>query len=245
MNHRILLIFSGQIVLAITLIAITFFVTKTYKQIKFGQGTIHVKGCAEKQIQSDYVKWQGTLNAAAETQIQAYEKLEKDLAIIQKYILEHGFALNEIEFSPISTSINYQRNDQGHTLNKINSYELSQTFSIASTNIPLIAKIAQNITTLIKEGLSIHSNQPQYFYSKIDELKINMLGEAAKDALQRAEELVSKSGSQVGVLRSAQQGVFQITPAFSTSVSDYGEFDTSSIAKRIKAVVTMEYAINQ
>ena len=80
---------------------------------------------------------------------------------------------------------------------------------------------------------------------KIEELKINMQGEAAKDARLRAEELVSKSsGSKIGPLRSAQQGVFQITPAFSTSTSDYGEFDTSSIAKRIKAVVTMEYAID-
>lgn len=245
MNNRFFLVFTGQILLAVTLIILTVIVTNALKQIKFGQGTIHVKGCAERQIQSDFIKWQGKIKATANTQIQAYEKLINDLEIIRHYLEDQGVYLTEVEFSPIFTDINYQRNEQGHPLNKIDTYELIQNFSIASSNIPLITKVSQNITTLIKDGLSITSDFPQYFYSKIDELKINMLGEAAQDALLRANELVTKSGSHVGVIRSAQQGVFQITPAFSTSISDYGEFDTTSITKRIKAVVTMEYSIEQ
>ena len=59
-------------------IASTFLVTSTLKHIKFGQGTIHVKGCAEREIQSDFVKWQGTIKTTANAQIQAYEKLEQD-----------------------------------------------------------------------------------------------------------------------------------------------------------------------
>src|ERR1700722_5912810 len=121
------LIFAGQVLLAITLIALTFFVTNTLKQIKFGQGTIHVKGCAEKQIQSDFVKWQGVVSASSNTQSQAYEKLEKDIEVLRKYLQEQGVASNEIEFAPIATSIVYQRNDAGHALNKIDSYELSQS----------------------------------------------------------------------------------------------------------------------
>jgi hypothetical protein len=237
-------IFSRQILIVLAIFASTFLVTNTFKEIKFGQGTIHVKGCAEKEIYSDFVKWQGTISVPANTQIAAYEKLEKDLEELQTYLQEQGIDLNQVEFSPICTNVIYQRNDQGNILNKIDHYDLSMTFSISSSNIPLISKVSQTITSLIKNGLSIISFQPQYFYLKIDELKISMLGEAAKDAKMRAEELVSKSGSRVGVLRSAQQGVFQITPAFSTSVSDYGEFDTTTIAKRIKAVVTMEYAID-
>lgn len=244
MQNRTLYIIIGQILLAITIIVSTLIVTATLKQIKFGRGTIHVKGCAEKEIQSDFVKWQAAFNASGKTQIHAYEKLEKDLNILRQYMQDQGVPLDSVVFSPIYTHVTYERNDQGIQLNTIESYELSQEFSISSPNIPLIAKVSQNITTLIKEGLNINSSQPQYYYLKIDELKINMLGEASKDAHQRAAELVSNSGARVGVLRSAQQGVFQITPAFSTSVSDYGEFDTSSIAKRIKAVVTMEFLID-
>lgn len=244
MENRSLYIITGQLLLAIAIITSTFLVTQTLKKIKFGQGTIHVKGCAEKEIHSDFVKWHGSLTTSAETQILAYEKLEKDLSTLRHYLQEQGISESSVTFSPIYTSIVYQRNDKGNTTNTIESYTLSLDFTVTSTDISLLTKVSQNITSLIKEGLSIHSSSPQYFYLKIDELKIAMLGEAAKDAKQRAEELVSKSGSRVGNLRSAQQGVFQITPAYSASVSDYGEFDTSSIEKRIKAVVTMEYAID-
>ena len=205
----------------------------------------HVKGCAEKEIESHFVTWQRSFSAAEATRMEAYEKIEKDLEVLRQYLHDQGVPLDLVAFSPIHTSFTYKRNEKGRETSTIDTYEMSQSFSIASSDIPLISQVAQNITTLIKEGLSVSSFAPEYFYSKIDELKIQMLGEAAKDAKQRADELVTKSsGSRVGTLRSAQQGVFQITPIFSNSVSDYGECDTSSIQKRIKAVVTMEYAID-
>ena len=243
MDRRSCFILTGQILIALTIIASTLIVTNCFKQIKFGRGTIYVKGSAERLIQSDFVKWRCSFSASAETQIEAFTKLEKDLALLQAYLLEKKIPLDAIEFSSIETSLVYQREKEYQT-NKIERYILSQDFAISSPDIPLISQVAQNITTLIKEGLTIHSSPPQYFYRKLDELKIAMLGEAAKDAKLRAEELVTKSGARVGTLRSAQQGVFQITPAFSSSISDYGEYDTSSIAKRIKAVVTIEYAID-
>jgi uncharacterized protein len=244
MENRSLHIIVGSFILALTILISTFLVTSSMKEIKFGQGTIHVKGCAEKEIKSDFVKWQGTISASAETLPKAFEKLEKDLETIKKFITEKSIKIDQVAFSPISTSTTYQINSHGNTTNTIESYILSQDFTISSPNLLLITQVAQEITSLIKDDLSIRSYPPQFFYSKIDELKIMMLGEAAKDAMQRAEVLVTNSGSKVGSLKSAQQGVFQITPAYSNSVSDYGEYDTSSIVKRIKAVVTMEYTIN-
>ncbi len=244
MENRTAIIITGQILLAITIFACTLVVTGAIKDIKFGQGTLYVKGCAEKEIKSDFATWHGSISATDDTKIGAYDKLEGNLNTLRRYLENAGVPLDQVELSPIYVSENYKINDKGKTTNIIESYTLRQEFSMATANISLIAKVSQDITSLIKEGLSIYSGSPQYLYLKIDELKIAMLGEAAKDAYQRATELVSKSHARVGTLRSAQQGVFQITPAYSTSVSDYGEYDTSSIAKRIKAVVTMEYAID-
>ena len=70
-----------------------------------------------------------------------------------------------------------------------------------------------------------------------------MLERATANARERVEKLLSASHAHVGELRSASQGVFQITPAYSTDVSDYGINDTTTIDKSIKAVVTIEYAI--
>lgn len=243
MKNKIAICFFGFILLSFTLIACTYIVMNSMKQIKFGPGNISVKGCAEKQIRSDFVTWSGTISATGDTEIEAYEKLEKNVEVLKQRMQALNVELEGVEFSPLVLSVKYELNEKGIATNKIESITLSQEFSLISSNVVLITKLSQNITSLFKEGITVVSHSPKYFYSKLDELKITMLGAAATDAYQRAEELVTKSGAHVGRLRSAHQGVFQITPVFSNFVSDYGEFDTSSIDKRIKAVVTMEFAI--
>ncbi|MBI4970275.1 MAG: SIMPL domain-containing protein, partial [Candidatus Omnitrophica bacterium] len=77
----------------------------------------------------------------------------------------------------------------------------------------------------------------------LGELKIEMLREATKDAKKRAEEIATSSGNKIGPIRSARMGVFQITPVNSYDTSDSGYNDTSSLEKRVTAVVKAEFAI--
>ena len=71
-----------------------------------------------------------------------------------------------------------------------------------------------------------------------------MLGEAAKDAKDRAAKVAASTGSSIGSVRSARMGVLQITAADSTEVSDYGVYDTSTIEKDMTAVVNISFAVD-
>ena len=71
-----------------------------------------------------------------------------------------------------------------------------------------------------------------------------MLGAASADARLRAGEIADKTGAKLGELSSASQGVFQITPAHSTEISGEGMYDTSSIEKTVRAVVTRELRLD-
>jgi uncharacterized protein len=83
---------------------------------------------------------------------------------------------------------------------------------------------------------------PMYFYTKIADLKIDMLALATKDARNRAGKIAENAGSKLGELKSAKMGVFQITPINSNEVSDYGINDTSSIEKEIMSVVNCVFS---
>jgi uncharacterized protein len=76
-------------------------------------------------------------------------------------------------------------------------------------------------------------------------VKVRLIGAATKDSLLRAEQFAANSGVTVGPLRSASQGVFQITAPNSTETADYGSYDTSTVEKLVKAVVTVEYAVSR
>ena len=70
-----------------------------------------------------------------------------------------------------------------------------------------------------------------------------MLAKATEDAKQRATSMANSTGNKIGFMRSAKMGVFQITSVTSTDVSDYGENDTSSLDKKVMAVLTASFAI--
>ena len=127
--------------------------------------------------------------------------------------------------------------------NTIESYELNQTVEISSGDIDGLTEISRNATDLINQGVAFQSYPPQYFYTGLSELKIDMIARATEDSKLRAEKMLSVTGSQIGALKDARVGVFQITPLYSNEISDYGINDTSSIMKEITSVVECTFEV--
>jgi uncharacterized protein len=229
--------------LAIGIIISTLVIAKTVEKVKIQNQRIQIKGFAEQKITSDLAVWQSRITTRSQDLVRAYNKLKQDLQKVLTYLEQKGIDKKDIEVSSVSTTIQYQLTAQGVSTNVIDGYVLDQNISITSPNVTEISELANESTSLIEEGIEFASYTPQYYYTKLDDLKIQLLGEATKNARLRAEELAKNSGSEVGTLKYASQGVFQITPVHSTDVSDYGIYDTTTIDKSIKAVVTIEYSI--
>ena len=126
---------------------------------------------------------------------------------------------------------------------RLAGYELARLVEMSSGDVALIGKVAAQASSLISDGVSINSWPPQYFYNDLNAVKVRLIGAATRDAQLRAEQFASGSGVTVGALRSASQGVFQITRPNSTETADYGSYDTGTVEKVVKAVVTVEYAV--
>ena len=112
---------------------------------------------------------------------------------------------------------------------------------IKSGDVDKIARVSRESTELIDQGILFVSSAPEYFYVKLDELKIEMLAKATANAKQRAESMARATGNKIGFMRSAKMGVFQITPVTSTDVTDWGVNDTTSLDKKVMAVVTVSF----
>lgn len=208
-----------------------------------GNNNITVTGSAKQQIKSDLIVWQGTYSRQAPTTDEAYKLLLKDKDIVAKYLGQKGIDSKLYTVSSIYTMPLYETNFNGMTTNNIVAYRLSQTVEIRSEKIDDITQLSRDITELIQQGVEFQSNMPQYYYTKIADLKVSMLAAATKDAKVRAEQISANTGSKIGKLKSAKMGVFQITPLYSTEVSDSGINDTSSLDKEITAVVTCSFEV--
>ena len=215
-----------------------------YSNAKKGDDAITVTGSAKRRITSDLVIWSAGVSQQAPQLADAYKSLADNVPRIKQYLLSKGIPENQMTVSSISSVTLKGKDSDGNETNEITGYSLSQSIEVRSNDVQKIAQIARESTELLNQGILLESAAPKYYYTAIGDLKIEMLGEAAKDAKERASKIAQSTGNSIGSVRSAKMGVLQITAADSTDVSDYGVYDTSTIEKDMTAVVNVSFAVN-
>lgn len=235
---------NAGVALAIGLVMSSIIFGWFYSKTKKSDEAIAVTGSARKRIKSDLVVWSAGVSSEAPQLAEAYRQTTEAIPRVKQYLLSKGVAENQITISSISTTTLKKTDADGGETSQITGYQLRQQVEVRSGDVDKIAQIAREATELINQGILLESNAPQYNYTKISDLKIEMLGEAAKDAKVRAEKIAESTGNKIGAVRSARMGVMQITAADSTEVSDGGISDTSSIDKDITAVVNISFAVD-
>lgn len=205
------------------------------------QRKLTVRGFAERRITSDFTVWHVNLAARAKTAKEAFARLQSDEARLREGLVREGVAADLFEVTSTSVTPVFKTDERGMTTSEISGYTITRSFRVATADIGLAPKFASATEALLRDGLEMNPSQPEFYCQKLKDLRAELLGEAVRDAQRRAEVLAKQAGCKVGGLRSAQQGVFQITPIYSTEISAGGELDTTSLEKSIKAVVTAEF----
>jgi len=235
--------FSLGFFFALGLIVSTMILTGTYKETR-SVNTITVKGYAEKAIVSDKANWTAKVQVIGVDLGGTVAQLKMNMDRVKSYLRNYGIAMDEIDIYPVNTRYQYETNQNGYNTNTIIGTIASQSIEVTSSDVEIIKNVSVDIASLIQEGIDIESYSPRYDFTGLNDMKMELLGIATENAYERAKVIAENGDSDVGTLKYASQGVFQITSSGSNEVSDYGIVDQSSINKLAKAVVTAEFAID-
>lgn len=205
---------------------------------------ITVTGLGEQEFTSDHIVWTGTITVEDPSLATGYKRLEADREKVLNYIVKNGVKTEDVLFMFVN---NYKTTASvysggNYVGERHTGYNLSQQFTIESSDIEKIEKISRGISDLIAEGIQLDSAQPDYYFTRLDDLKLELIEKATADARVRAEKIAAKSGAHLGKLKSARMGVFQITGANSNEeFSAGGSFNTSSKNKKARITMRLEY----
>ena len=238
----------GALILGLSLIIATLIASRMFYETKTLGNKVAVTGSAEKMVTSDVVKWNGviTQTVAADGLKTGNEVMRQHLTAITTLLKQKGVDEKEITLQPLNVSPTYANNPDGSTnMNSIAGYTLTQSLTIESSKVDLIKDLStQAPQTFLDQNILFTTQYVEYYYSKLADLKLDLLSAATKNAKERAEKIVQSTGGTLGPIRSADTGVFQVTAVNSTDISDYGSYDTSSIEKKVTAVVHTEFGLN-
>lgn len=210
---------------------------------KLTRDTISVTGSYSQTVISDIGQYEFEVVARGTSRANAYAILKKQNPIVVDYLKAQGFKNDEIEAKYVNGYNIYKTNYNGNSTDEIIGFNASQKYSVKSDDVEKIKKVSTDINTLTEKGVDISGYEPSYYYSKLSDLKVEMLEKASKDARQRAKAMLKATGNSVGKVQSLQMGVFQITPENSNDVSDMGISDSSSIKKKVTSVANVTFRI--
>lgn len=230
-------------IVGIALIICSLILFSGIKTIANKTDTVTVKGYAEKIVKSDFVSWTCMLNTKNTNRKLIFPENEAQKKVVFDYLTANNVKAEEITFSPLNIREIFEKDEKGMDTIRIAYYVGNLRITINTPNIDVVDILSRNILSLNEKGLELESYPPAYYVKDIEQYKLSLLKEATQTAYQRADEIVKASKMNLGLLKTAQQGVFQVTAENSVDVSGYGEYDTSVITKKISLVVTLEYGI--
>lgn len=218
----------------------------TYKKTSGSEG-LSATGSANCDFEADLIVWRGSFSGQGATTQDAYRSIKKDAELVRKYLVDSGVKEDEMVFSSVTINARWESeyNENGDRIRDyIDGYDLYQNVSITSTDIDKIESISRDISGLIESGVQFASEEPEYYYTKLDELKLDLIKEATENAKNRIDLMAQGTGANVGELLNANLGVFQITAQNSNTEYSYGGyFDTSSRKKTASITVRLNYSI--
>ena len=220
------------------------YLNKAKGQVK----TVSVVGLAERDFDSDLIVWDISYDVLDMSIKDGYASLKEVSKVVKDYLVKQGVSEDEMDFKAVTNDkeTDYRYNSETHTSTTIFlGYRLTQRVRIESNDVEKVEKIQRQISELLDRGINIDDNSLAYYYTKLDDLKIEMLAEVTENARNRAETIAKSAGAHLGGLKTANMGVFQITAPNSTD-EDYswgGTFNTSSKKKRASINMRLTYNV--
>lgn len=238
---------GAAIAIGLALIITAVVLVSGIKQRNDYNDTIVVTGLGKKDFVSDLIVWSGSFSRLEMNLKDAYTKLDTDREIIRKYFSAKGVKEGDLVFSAvdINKEYEYQYLQNGGSNRIFKGYRLTQTVKIESKEVDKVESISREVTELINQGVEFNSNTPQFYYTGLSDLKLEMISAATEDARQRAERIAENSNAKLGNLKEASMGVFQIIAQ--NSNEDYswgGTYNTAAKKKTATITMRLEFAID-
>jgi hypothetical protein len=219
------------------------------KETRLGDRYVTVKGLVERKVKSDLAIWPLTFKEAGDDLSLVYAKAETDKKAILQFLTDQGIQSSEIEIGIIRV-VDTQANEYGGSNKAPRRYIVEQPITVRTSRVDPVVAAAQKTMLLLQKGIVLSMNPGQgltYQFTGLNSIKPDMITEATRNARNAADRFAADSGSKVGSIRQANQGVFSILAA--DQGGDTGEAGASfngdsSVMKTVRVVTSVQYYLD-
>lgn len=204
------------------------------------KNTITTTGSARERVSADTAKLNADITRrVTESDLKiGYARIATDIEKVKIHLKSLGITGSEITIGSVYAGEVWNENRSAPR-----QYDLRQTVTVQSDDLKKVKSVADSVGVLVNQDVMFQPYAVEYYYSKLPQMRVKLLGSAVADAKSRANAIAETVGDSIGPIRSASSGSVQVVAPNSVNVEDYGSYDTSTIEKDVVVTVRATFAI--
>ncbi|MEL7297350.1 MAG: SIMPL domain-containing protein [Pseudomonadota bacterium] len=222
---------------AIGLIGLGAFLHSAALDYKATERTVRVKGLSEREYPADIVIWPIQFTVADNDLGLLYETINRNSSAIRQFLNTRGIDNAEIT-TPAPAIVDKSAQQYGGGPRAQFRFSAIQTVTVYSDDIDTVRNAMNGLSALGEQGIVLSGDnymaQTEYLFTRLNDVKPDMIEEATRKAREVAEKFASDSDSRLGKIRKASQGQFSISPRDKNNPH----------IKRVRVVSTVEYYLS-
>jgi hypothetical protein len=231
----------GALILGLGLLGAGFFTGRGFEQGRSADRFVTVKGLAETFVTADLAVWPLRVTATGNDLGGVQGEIDQYVATITAFLTEQGIEADAIQPQRVEVTDLLAQAYRPEGIGE-SRFILAQTLIVRTEQVDRVAALNQQTGELVRRGVVlVDSGGPIYLFTRLNDIKPEMLAAATRNAREAAEQFAADSGSEIDGIRRASQGLFEILardPAPNL-------FEPNQLDKKVRVVSTIEYRLSR
>jgi len=210
---------------------------KGVENARIGDRNVSVRGLSERIVKADLAVLPLKFAAAGDDLQAVQADVDADTATLRRFLAAQGYQTSEIDLGRLEVTDQFAREYQQQ--NVAARYRVAQTVIVRTTNVDRVQATTRQLDQLIRQGVVLQDyNGPSYIFTKLNDVRPAMIAEATASARSGAQQFARDAGTNLGGIRSATQGSFEILGR-----DEVGYDASSQVFKKVRVVTTISYRL--
>ena len=204
---------SSGLFVMVGLIVLGIMIPRAVVKYRSFDRTVNVKGLCEREVSADKVIWPVVYKVMSNDLQDIYRQIGVNNEVIMEFLKEGGISVDEITVAMPQITDEYA-NEYG-SVNRTYRFIAKNVITVCTDDVDVVLNLMDKQAQLLKKGIVVGAgsqweNPVEFRYEGLNEIKPSMIEEATRNAREVAEKFAKDSGSNLGKIKTANQGTFTI-----------------------------------
>jgi hypothetical protein len=211
------------------------------RRAKAAERSVTVRGVSERDVTANLATWSIDFSNTGPELGTVQGSVERQARAVRTFFQSAGFAPGDVTDSGVSVS--RERPNDSYGRPGPEELTVNRTIQLRTTDVLKARNAFARQAELLRQGVELSGSTITYTFTKLNDLKPEMIGEANRNALRSAEQFARDSGADVGGIRNASQGYFSVGPRDGEACEDCGSSGGTSPYQKVRVVTTIDYEL--